>query len=138
VWRDIDARVRALEIIFRTFARDRLFDSDLPTIVVLGDLEMFLGACELPTGGLTSVIQTSAISITSSIPVRENAVAAPTSSPSNNVHLREREWMIGEWIDAGDESTIETAQYLYPTPSEMGLDHRQRMAPGLGHIPLSR
>ena len=68
MWRDIDARVRALEIIFRTFARDRPFDSDLPTIVVLGDPEMFLGACELPTGGLTSVIRTSAISITSSIP----------------------------------------------------------------------
>ena len=50
---DLGLRIRALQTIFRVFARDRLFVSSLPTAVVLGELEFCLNAEELPSGGLT-------------------------------------------------------------------------------------
>ncbi len=50
---EMGPRLRALETVFRTFARDRLFVSSLPTAVVLGELEFCLNAEELPSGGLT-------------------------------------------------------------------------------------
>lgn len=40
--------------------------------------------------------------------MRENGIATPAAMAGNHAHLRELEWMIGEWIDTGDESTIET------------------------------
>lgn len=50
---DLNLRYKALETLIYSFATKRLFITQLPTKIVLGELEMCLGKGELPTGGLT-------------------------------------------------------------------------------------
>lgn len=40
--------------------------------------------------------------------VRETVVPARQPGPSNYEHLKELEWMIGEWVDQAEDSTVET------------------------------